>query len=278
MEIKLEDVTFTSSALKKDLLKNVSLNIKSNQITGIIGLNGNEKKIFLDLINLTLLPTKGKIKIGNTLIEKGNILEEFIYLKRQIGVVNQSIKNQIINDTVKREMDFILSMFNYSSREKRMINALEMVGLDDSYLDNNPLELSLGQQKRISFALTLSYNPKIILLDEPTIGLDDLGKVELIKLLRMLKLRYNKTIIIVSSDSDFLLKLVDYVYAFQDGKVLTHDDKYKIFNDKDMLTSLGVKVPKIIEFIDLVKNKKQVSLGYRDNLDDLVKDIYRNIN
>lgn len=281
MEIEFENVTLVSSNVnaKKKVINDLSVLIRKNQITGIIGPSGSGKTAFLELINALVFPTKGQIKVGNTIIGKGKKIENLEKFRKNIGLIYQNPEMQFFNSTVRKEIEFALVNFNFmvSEKDKRVLDALKMVGLDESYLERNPLCLSKGEQKKVSLAITLAYNPKVILLDEPTLGLDDEGKRELIKLLRMMKLRYNKTIVIVSNDTDFIHQIVDYIYVFDKGEIAYHGDKYTIFSDSEIITQFDIRPPKIIEFVNKVKQIKGVKLGYRDDIDDLAKDVYRNV-
>lgn len=263
MEIEFKHVSLISPTSKKKSIDDLSLLINSNQITGVIGKSGSGKTVVLELISSLIVPSKGKIIIGGS--EKK--------VPKNVGLVYQNSERQFSFATVREEIEFVLNKFHYSnsSIDKRIIDSLKMVGLDESYLKRSPFCLSVGEQKKVSLAIALSYNPKIVLLDEPTLGLDGEGKRHLIKLLRMMKLRYNKTIVIVCSDTDFLHQIADYIYVLEDGSIFLEGDKYKVFSTE----SLDIRLPKIMEFSNIVKAKKGINLGYRDDIDDLAKDIYR---
>ena len=116
-----------------------------------------------------------------------------------------------------------------------------------------------------------------VILDEPILGFDSKNKKEFISLIRILKNRYKKTIIIATNDVDFLHKCVDKVIVLQDGKIVMQGNKYEIFCNTKELKKYGILAPKIISFSDKVKNKKNIKIGYRDDINDLIKDIFRNI-
>ena len=147
--------------------------------------------------------------------------------------------------------------------------------MDESFLDRDPYTLSNGEKRKIAIASVLVYNPKVLLLDEPTIGLDYQSKKSLIRLLVLLKKRYNKTILIATHDVDLIHKIADYIYILADKTILLEGDKYSVFKQVDLLKEHNIEVPKVIEFSDLVLKKKNKKIGYRDDINDLIKDIYR---
>lgn len=280
MEIKFNDVSYTYDKInyqKKEVLKNINLSFPDGKITGIVGKSGSGKTTMVELIDALLLPSSGNIQVGNFIIGNNQKIKNINDLRFQVGLVFQFPEDQIFNSTVREELEMGLKFYHYKmdQLEKRILDALKMVGLDSSYLEKNPLELSHGEKRKIAIASILMINPSILILDEPTIGLDVESKHSLVKLLRVLKNRFHKTIIIVSHDTDFLLPIVDQVVVLHNKKVVLEGDKYSVFKQVKKLKQYGVKVPQIIEFSDKVLTKKGIKIGYRDEINDLMKDIYR---
>ncbi len=279
MEVKFTNVSFVyneDTPLSNVALKNISTTFEENKIHGVIGKSGSGKTTMIELMSILLLPSKGKIEIGSKVISRRRKIDNINLLRHKIGCVFQFPEEQFFAKTVKKEIEFGLNFFNKSkeSIDKHVNDALQMVGLDESYLERNPFLLSSGEMRRVAIASILASNPKIIILDEPTVGLDNKNKENLVKIIRLLKTRYNKTIIIVSHDSDLIHKISDNVVVMHKGEIVLTGSKYDVFTS-DKLEEYELKVPKIIEFEKLVLKKKNVKLGYRDDINDLMKDVYR---
>lgn len=280
MEIKFSNVDYSYQKINfidNEVLKNINIKFKKGKINGIIGKNGSGKTTLIQLINNLLIPTKGLINIDNYLIQSNKRLENVNELRFNIGMIFQFPEEQFFNNTVYDELAIILKFYDYKldQIEKRVYDVLKMVELSTDYLGRNPMTLSNGEKRKLAVASALIINPKVLILDEPTIGLDDKSKKDLIKLLRLLKNRYKKTIIIVSHDVDLLHELVDYIYVLNNKEIVLEGTKYDVFKQVKLLKKYGLSVPKIIEFEDKVLTKKKIKLGYRDDIKDLIKDIYR---
>lgn len=280
MEIRYDNVSYVynpKTALKKVALKDINLTIQDSKINAVIGTSGSGKTTLVELLNSLLVPTKGKVIVDKDIISEKSQIKNINTLRRKVGIVFQFPEEQFFNLTVKKELEFGLLSFNYRTNEidKRVSDALKMVGLDDSYLDRDPFKLSNGEQRKVAIASILIVNPKIIVFDEPTIGLDYESKKNFIKLIRMLKNRYNKTIIIISHDIDFIHNISDYVILLDKGNVILTGNKYDILGNPDVLKEYNLPVPKVVEFSYKVLKNKGIKMGYRDDVNDLLKDIYR---
>lgn len=278
MEIKFEEVKYKYDETKTNALEDINIQIPKGKISAIIGPNGSGKTTFAQLTNAISLPTNGQVKIGRYTLLKNKKIKTINNLRKNIGLVQQYPEEQFFHNTVKEEISFGMKQYEYKldNLEKRVKDSLIMVGLNETYLDKNPLTLSNSEKRKVALASILVFNPKVLVLDEPTIGLDDKSQKNLIKLLKMLKNRYKKTIIIISQDLDMLLKIVDYVYVLKDGKLILEGEKFEVLSNEDVLNECGLETPKIITFENLVKKKKGIKIGYRDEINDLIKDIYRN--
>lgn len=264
MEVVFNDVSFSYDNNK--VFDKFSCCLSSGIINAVIGATGTGKSTMLDLIDGLIECDNGYIKIGSY---KNNSI------RRSIGYLFQFPEDQIFNSNVYTEIEFGLKCFKCDDIDSKIRESIKLVGLDESYLSLNPYKLSNGERRKVAFASILAYDPDILILDEPTVGLDNKSKSDLIKLLRVLKKDYGKTIIIVSHDMNFLLKFVDYVYLLRNGSIFLEGDKYSVLSNEDAMTECGLCVPNILCFSNLVLKKKNIKIGYRDEINDLIKDVYR---
>lgn len=280
MEIICKQLTYQYLFQEEEKgIKQVDLSMHSNCIYGLIGTSGSGKTTLLELFDLLKFPMEGTLQIGKQLITNNTKEKEISDLRRKIGFVFQFPEKQFFAPTVKEELSAALYNYSYRLREvdKRVKEALFMVGLDESYLDRNPFTLSHGEMRKVAIASILIYNPKILLFDEPTVGLDAKSKKDFIKLIRKLKNDYKKLIIIVSHDMDFIHFISDEIIVLANGEVVLKGPKYEVFQQVRKLRRLGIGIPNTILFSHKVETKKQIKIGYRDNVNDLIKDIYRNV-
>ena len=148
-----------------------------------------------------------------------------------------------------------------------------MVGLDESYLSRSPFSLNNGEKRLVAIASVLISNPKLLIMDEPTIGLDNNSKKRLMKLLRKLKTRYSKTIIIVTHDVDMLYEIVDNVVVLNEGVVVKEGSKIDVFANVELLDNNNTPVPSVIRFEKMIYDKTGIDLGYLKDMNSLVRKI-----
>ena len=161
--------------------------------------------------------------------------------------------------------------------ENQIRESLSMVGLDDSFYDKDINTLSSGEAFLVALASSLVLNPKVIILDEPTVYLDYNYKCNLVKLIKMLRDRYNKTVIIMSNDISFVYSISDN-YVFMDNcKLIKSGNINDLINNSNLLSSFGYEIPMSINFINMVKEKKGVDLKYTNDINELVRDVINNV-
>ena len=272
MEVIFKNVGFTYNyKLKnsKEALKDINLCLESDLIHGIIGPIGSGKSTMLELMNGITKPTTGEIIIGKYNLNKRNF--KFNKFRFDVGLVYQFPEKQFFCNTVAEEIAFAEKVFEPKNKniKAKVIKVLKMVGLDESYLSRNPFNLNGGEKRRVAIASVLISNPKLLIMDEPTIGLDNKSKKRLMKLLVNLKKKYSKTIIIVTHDVDMLYEIVDNVVVLNDGKLV----KVEVFSDVALLEKNNTPVPSIIKFERIVFDKTGIDLGYNPNMNSLVRKV-----
>lgn len=253
MAIKFNDVCY------KDKLKNVTYTFKENEITCIIGSSGSGKTLLSYLMLGLVNVTSGNLSIFGNIIDKDT--KDFSYIRRNIGYVFQEPSEEFFTTSVKDELEFGLknNKFKLEKIDKQVIDALKMVGLNEDYLNRNPFTLSAGEKEKLAIAISLSLNPKVVILDEPSVYLDDKSKIELIKLIKIINEKYNKTVIIITNDINFVMKLNSNILLLKKGKVALDITSDKLLDNIDILKKSNMFIPLILDFIknaERIKNKK----------------------
>lgn len=279
MEIVFDKVTYIinkKTPLEKTIISDVSFNIVEPGIYSFIGASNSGKSAVGDLINALVKPASGKVRIGKYTID-GRRIKEINKLRCETGFVYRNPYDMFINKTVKDELEYGMKYFKYKTDKMaiRVPEALELVGLDESYLFKNPLKLNLIEAKKVALASILIYNPSIIILDEYTTGMGENDKNELIRLLRILKNKYRKTIILLSKDTDFCYKITDKVFLMYITRLIKEGDK-SLLQDEELLQELHLQVPKIVSFVNECKRKGH-DINYYSNILDLIKGVYRDV-
>lgn len=249
----------------KDKLKNISYTFEEGKITSVLSVSGNGKTLFSYILS-------GLIKDYT-----GEVINS--YEGRNMGYVFQKPEESFIFNNVREEISFGLKKYNYKidMLDKRIEDSLKMVGLDNSYLDRNPFDLSSGEKCLLALGVVLSLNPKLLIIDDPTLYLDNKNMEYLIKLIKKLKNNYHKTIIIFTSDIEFAIRLTDNYIILKNGKICSSGNSKDFLNNIPRLKSSGIEIPRIIEFINVVNKKKNINLDMTFDIKELMKDIYRHV-
>lgn len=279
MEIRFDHVNFIIDArtpLEKTILNDISFEINEPGIYSFVGASNSGKTAIGDLINALARPNKGKVKIGS-FINDGRKIRNINKLRFDTGYVFKNPYDMFFNSTVKKEIEFGMIYFKYKLEkiDLRAVDALKLVGLDESYINLNPMNLTLVDAKKIALASALVYNPKILILDEYTNGLNSKDKNDLIRLLRLLKNKYKKTIIFLTKDTSISYQISDTVFLLSKTKLVAKGDK-KILKDTSLLKNIGLEVPPIVSFIEEC-NKKGHEINDYSNVLDLIKGVYRDV-
>ena len=274
MEVIFRNVSFSYNKgleNEKQALKNINLCLDSNLIHGIIGPVGSGKSTMLELMNGITKLTSGEVVIGEYELTKNNF--DFNKFRYDVGLVYQFPEKQFFCSSVGEEIAFSEKVFEPKNKDvkSKVIKVLKMVGLDESYLNRSPFSLNGGEKRRVAIASVLISNPKLLVLDEPTIGLDNNSKKRLMKLLRVLRTKYSKTIVIVTHDVDMLYEIVDNVVVLNKGEIVKEGSKLEVFSNVSLLDENNTPVPNVIRVEKLIYDKTGIDLGYVSGINELVR-------
>ncbi|MDY6773043.1 energy-coupling factor transporter ATPase [Streptococcus pneumoniae] len=252
MGIALENVNFTyqeGTPLASAALSDVSLTIEDGSYTALIGHTGSGKSTILQLLNGLLVPSQGSVRIFDTLITSTSKNKDIRQIRKQVGLVFQFAENQIFEETVLKDVAFGPQNFGVSEEYavKTAREKLALVGIDESLFDRSPFELSGGQMRRVAIAGILAMEPSILVLDEPTAGLDPLGRKELMTLFKKLH-QSGMTIVLVTHLMDDVAEYANQVYVMEKGRLVKGGKPSDVFQDVVFMEEVQLGVPKITAF------------------------------
>ena len=252
MGIILDKVSYTyqeGTPFASVALSDVSLTIEDGSYTAIIGHTGSGKSTILQLLNGLLVPTEGSVRVFDTLITSTSVNKQIRQIRKQVGLVFQFAENQIFEETVLKDVAFGPQNFGVSVEEAEVIarEKLALVGIDESLFERSPFELSGGQMRRVAIAGILAMEPKILVLDEPTAGLDPIGRKELMTLFKKLH-QDGITIVLVTHLMDDVAEFADQVYVMEKGKLVKSGKPSLVFQNVEFMEKIQLGVPKITRF------------------------------
>ena len=252
MGIALENVSFTyqeGTPLASAALSDVSLTIEDGSYTALIGHTGSGKSTILQLLNGLLVPSQGSVRVFDTLITSTSKNKDIRQIRKQVGLVFQFAENQIFEETVLKDVAFGPQNFGVSEEDAKKIarEKLALVGIDESLFDRSPFELSGGQMRRVAIAGILAMEPAILVLDEPTAGLDPLGRKELMNLFKKLH-QSGMTIVLVTHLMDDVAEYANQVYVMEKGRLVKGGKPSDVFQDVVFMEEVQLGVPKITAF------------------------------
>lgn len=254
--IKLENVSYTymkGGPFEKKALDNVSLEVRPGEFIGVIGHTGSGKSTMIQMLNGLLKPSEGRVFIDGTDInDKGVNLRD---IRFKVGLVMQYPEYQLFEETALKDISFGPANMGLSREEveERARFAANMVGLNDSLLEKSPFDLSGGQKRRAAIAGVLAMEPKILILDEPTAGLDPAGRDEILFKIRDMHKRMNLTVLLVSHSMEDVAKLADRILVMNSGHVEMFETPDKVFCKSKRLQEIGLNVPQITRVMDRLR-------------------------
>ena len=275
MAIKVSDLFYIynpKSPNRTEALNGVSLTIEDNSFVAFVGETGSGKSTLIQNLNALLLPSQGQVEVDDFIITpKKNKNNNIKQLRKHIGLVFQFPEYQLFEETVEEDVAFGVKNFGIKGEEAidKAHKALLSVGLDESYFKRSPFELSGGEKRRVAIAGILAIEPDILVLDEPTAGLDPKGVNEIMSLVSQMH-RDGKTIILVTHDMDIVLKYCQKVFVLNKGQLAFEGNPNQLFalNNEE----LSIEVPALYELARKLKDKGlKLDIENIHSIDDFVK-------
>ncbi|CAM2362310.1 energy-coupling factor ABC transporter ATP-binding protein [Listeria seeligeri] len=265
MEIKLEQLGYCyqkNSPFEKRALLDVNVSFDSGSYSAIIGHTGSGKSTLLQHLNALLMPTEGKITVGDREIVAGVKQKKLRDLRKKVGIVFQFPEAQLFEETVEKDicfgpMNFGVSEEDAKTRAKKVIYE---VGLTEEILSRSPFELSGGQMRRVAIAGVLAMDPEVLVLDEPTAGLDPHGREEIMEMFYNLHKEKGLTTVLVTHSMEDAARYAEKIVLMKAGTVLQIGAPREIFANPEDLIDLGLSVPDVVRFQGLFERKFNVKL------------------
>lgn len=245
-EIRVENLRHVYSAgtpFEKVAIDDINLCIPAGQLVGIIGHTGSGKSTFIQHLNALLQPSSGKVFCGDMDINADKISRRDV--KYKVGLVFQYPEYQLFEETVYKDIAFGPKNMKLSTEEidLRVREAAEFVGVDEALFEDSPLELSGGQKRRIAIAGVIAMRPEVLILDEPTAGLDPAGCEQIMDNICAYREKTRSTVIIVSHNMDDVARLTERIIVFDHGRVVMDGSPEEVFSNPEKLISIGLTVP-----------------------------------
>ena len=285
MQISLKNVSYTynyKTPYAREVLKDINLNVEEGSYTVIIGKTGSGKSTLIEHINGLLLPTQGEVSVNNVLItnpkskkEKRELAKKLKVLRQDVAVLFQFSEQQLFETSVLK--DIIFAPLNYGISEERAISKakelIKLVGLDESYLDKSPFELSGGEMRKVALCGVLALEPKVLILDEPTVALDYKSREEIMTMVKKLKDKLNMTIVLISHNMNYVLEYADKIFVLKNGKINFEGTVEELFDDENLLKENSLEQPELLKFYNkLQENNIKLNVfprKYEDLIDAL---------
>nr|WP_302659226.1 energy-coupling factor transporter ATPase [uncultured Clostridium sp.] len=259
MSIKIENLTYVympKTPFEKKALDNVNLEIEDGEFLAVIGHTGSGKSTLIQHLNGLLKPASGKIYVDGTDITDKDT--KLVDIRKKVGLVFQYPEYQLFEETIAKDIAYGPSNLELNEDEilRRVKKSMEMVGLNyEEYKDISPFELSGGQKRRVAIAGVIAMEPKVLILDEPTAGLDPAGRDDILEQIKLLHEKYNMTIILVSHSMEDVGKLAEKIIVMNDGHVELQGKPKDVFKEIDTLEKIGLAVPQVTYLMRELKKK-----------------------
>lgn len=261
---------------EKRAIDDINLKIEENEFIGLIGHTGSGKSTFIQHLNGLLKPSSGEIILDGMKVSKSS--SNLTELRKKIGLVFQYPEYQLFEETIERDIAFGPGNLDLSEEEvlNRVKSSMDSVGLDyETYKDKSPFELSGGLKRRVAIAGVLAMEPKVLILDEPTAGLDPRGRDEILSEIKNIHEKRKITVILVSHSMEDVARIAERIIVMDKGKVFLDSNPREIFRNEDKLLSVGLGIPQITSLMRALKKKgldiNEDSITVEEAKDSLIK-------
>ena len=259
MSIKIENLThiyMPKTPFEKKALDNVNLFIEDGEFLALIGHTGSGKSTLIQHLNGLLEPSSGRILVDN--IDITNKETKLTDIRKKIGLVFQYPEYQLFEETIEKDIAFGPNNLGLNQEEvrTRVKRSMQMVGLDyETYKNVSPFDLSGGQKRRVAIAGVIAMEPKVLILDEPTAGLDPKGRDDILEQIKILHEKYKMTIVLVSHSMEDVGKLAERIVVMNKGKIALMGKPAEIFKEVDTLENIGLAVPQVTYLMRALREK-----------------------
>lgn len=267
MQINLNNIDYTynkGTVFEKRVLKNVTLKLKERAYNVIVGKTGSGKSTLIEHMNGLLVPNSGEVIVDETIItfpknkkEKKELAKKLREIRKDVAVLFQFSEQQLFETTVLK--DIMFAPLNYGVNEeearKNAIDLVKLVGLSEDYLEKSPFELSGGEMRKVALCGVLALNPKVLILDEPTVGLDYKSREDIMTLIKRLQQKKSMTIVLVTHNMDYVLKYADKIFVLNKGELVFSGIAEDLFSNKQILEKNSLDLPEVLKFYEELKSK-----------------------
>ncbi|MBH0175953.1 energy-coupling factor ABC transporter ATP-binding protein [Fictibacillus sp. 23RED33] len=277
---RLEHRYMEGTPFERRALHDINLDIADGTFLALIGHTGSGKSTLIQHLNGLLKPSAGSIKMGSTELKAGGKKQDLKSLRKKAGIVFQYPEHQLFEETVEKDIMFGPRNFGVSEESAKLTatKVIEMVGLPESVLSKSPFDLSGGQMRRVAIAGVLAMNPEVLILDEPTAGLDPAGRVEIMELFYSLHERNNLTTILVTHSMEDASRYADEIAVMHKGELYLHGKPTDIFSEREALQKAGLDVPETVQFLQKWNEKSGLNLTLsKFTVDELAKQVSQSL-
>lgn len=281
MDISLEEVEYRyqiNTPFERVALENVSFRIPSGMYVAIIGHTGSGKSTLLQHLNAILKPTKGRVIIGDRVVTNEKKQKSLKEIRKKVGIVFQFPEHQLFEETVEKDICFGPMNFGISEEEakERARYAIKQVGLSEEILQKSPFDLSGGQMRRVAIAGVLAMEPDVLVLDEPTVGLDPRGRNEIMDMFNRLHKERKLTTVLVTHSMETAALYADKIVIMNRGKVIREGTPREIFQSPEGLMELGLDVPEVVRFQHKLEKAFKIKLDRTClTIDEMIEEVQK---